>query len=213
MRQRKIKNIDEKIESYSHISVENPKENKGRWKEIFGNDKPLFLEIGCGKGKFINDFAASQPENNFIAVEGNLSVVIRALEKADDSQLNNVKFVLQYIDDIDEFFQENELDGIYLNFSDPWPKDRHAKRRLTHGDKLLKYCGVVKPEGFIQFKTDNELLFEFTLEQIQEKNLGIIEMSRDLHHSEFSDKNITTEYEEKFSATGKNINYVRIKTF
>lgn len=211
MRQRKIKDIDCKLQEFSEFTVSEPQKYKGRWKELFGNENPVYLEIGCGKGQFITGCAKEYPGRNFIAVEGHTSVVLRALQKAEEHSLKNVRFVLEYVKDIRDFFADGELAGIYLNFSDPWPKDRHAKRRLTYGARLLQYRRITEDGGFIQFKTDNEGLFDFTLEQIEETGLEIAEMSRDLHASEFSEGNITTEYEDKFAATGKNINYVKIR--
>lgn len=211
MRQRKIKNIDEKLLNFAEFIVEDPAEMRGKWAEFFGNGRPIYLEIGCGKGQFITVHSKREPECNFIAIEGNESVVLRALQKAETEKLNNVKFVLEYVQDLREFFADGELAGIFLNFSDPWPKDRHAKRRLTYGKRLKQYCQVIEEGGSIRFKTDNELLYNFTLEQIEEEQLEILEMSRDLHHSPYAEHNITTEYEDKFAGIGKNINYVKIK--
>ncbi len=211
MRQRKIKDIDNKLADFRDLIVENPAAYKGRWKEVFGNGQPVYLEIGCGKGQFITGQAARFPGRNFVAVEGHTSVVLRALQKTEAKQIANIRFVLEYVRDIRDFFDDGELEGLYLNFSDPWPKDRHAKRRLTHGNRLLQYRQIVAPGGFIQFKTDNEELFDFTLEQIEETGLAICEMSRDLHNSQYAEENITTEYEDKFAMAGKNINYVKIR--
>lgn len=211
MRQRKIKNIVEKLERFDKFIVSDPEACRGRWREVFGNDNSVYLEIGCGKGQFVTKYAEGKPEWNFIAVEGHESVVLRALEKTEQKNIDNIKFILQYMRDIEKFFEKGELSGIFLNFSDPWPKDRHAKRRLTHGKKLLEYCRIIKDGGFIEFKTDNELLFEFTMRQIEENNLIVEEISRDLHNSHYASENITTEYEDKFSEAGKNINYVRIR--
>lgn len=211
MRQRKIKDIDQKLTGFSRYMIENPTEYKGKWQSVFGNENPIYLEIGCGKGKFIAGQAEKHPKRNFVAVEGHTSVVLRALEKAEERQIGNIRFVLEYVKDIRDFFADGELAGIFLNFSDPWPKDRHAKRRLTYGKRLRQYCRVIAPEGAIAFKTDNDGLFEFTLEQIEEENLKILELSRDLHNSAFAEDNVTTEYEDKFSEIGKNINYVKIK--
>lgn len=211
MRQRKIKNLDEKLEGLNHRIVEDPKSMKGKWNQVFGNDNPIFLEIGCGKGQFITGNGRTYPDRNFIAVEGQRSVVLRAITKAEEEELSNVMFITDFINDIGDFFEEGELSGIYLNFSDPWPKERHAKRRLTYGKKLSQYCQVTTGGGFVQFKTDNDDLFDFTLEQIQEQGLKAEAVSRDLHSSPYSAGNITTEYEDKFSSTGKNINYVLIR--
>ncbi len=222
MRQRKLKNLDERLNAFSHLIIEDPAENKGRWKQVFGSDDPIWLEIGCGKGQFITGHAKAHPERNYIAVEGHESVVLRALEKADQLRADqadggqkagpdNLCFILEYVKDIRDFFDDGELEGIYLNFSDPWPKDRHAKRRLTYGKRLRQYVQILKPGGVIVFKTDNEGLFEFTLQQIQSEGMEILEMSRDLHHSPYNEENITTEYEDKFALTGKNINYVKFR--
>ena len=233
MRQRKIRNVEEKIENYSHMIIDDPKEYKGKWNEIFGNDNPIYLEIGCGKGQFIVNNAISYPDRNFIAVEGHMSVCYRALAKAAgdekfqwetpeeeqdpaqfmacDKPLDNIRFIREYIEEITDYFEDNELSGIYLNFSDPWPKKKHAKRRLTYGKKLKGYEKVIKNGGYLQFKTDNDQLFEYSVEQIEECNLNIEEISRDLHNSEFLEGNIETEYEYKFSIRGKNINYVLVK--
>lgn len=210
MRQRKIKNLDEKIESLSHLIVDEPAIKKGSWKSIFENDNPLFLEIGCGKGRFITENAKTYKDKNFIGIEGQRSVLYRALNRAKDEDIANIRFVAGFVDNMADWFERNELDGIYLNFSDPWPKARHEKRRLTYGNRLLEYARAIKAGGFIQFKTDNDDLFEYTLEQVRENRLAIRELSRDLHKSEYFEKNICTEYEEKFSLKGKNINYMLI---
>ena len=165
MRQRKIKNIEERLNDFSALTINNPQHLKGKWKTVFNNDHPIYLEIGCGKGQFITTYAAKYPQWNFIAIEGHQSVVLRALEKATEMESSNIKFLLEYIKDIRDYFDRGELAGIFLNFSDPWPKDRHAKRRLTYGKRLLQYCDVIREGGAIQFKTDNESLFDFTLDQ------------------------------------------------
>lgn len=252
MRQRKLKNLDERLDAFSRFIIEKPAAHRGRWKEVFGNDKPIWLEIGCGKGQFITRHAALHPERNYIAVEGHESVVLRALEKAaamkdaagdavdadgapevsgaetagdaansagtpggagteDKAGPGNLCFILEYVRDIRDLFADGELEGVYLNFSDPWPKERHAKRRLTYGKRLRQYAQIIRPGGVIAFKTDNEGLFDFSLEQIQQEGMEILEMSRDLHRSPYSEENITTEYEDKFASTGKNINYVKFR--
>ena len=190
--------------------IEAPENCKGHWNQLFGNDKPIYIEIGSGKGQFIRDNGLTYKERNFIGVEGQKSVAFMALRKIDEAKVENVKMVTCFVDHLTEWFEEGELDGIYLNFSDPWPKERHAKRRLTYGPKLLEYCKVCKDTGFIQFKTDNDQLFDYTLSQIEEFGLTVLELSRDLHQSNYVQGNIMTEYEEKFSRSGKNINYVKI---
>ena len=214
MRQRNIKNLSERIEQNSRLLIEEPGDCKGRWAEIFGHGNPIYLEIGCGKGNFITKHAFAEPDCNFIACEGQMSVVLRALEKAEASGSGNLRVFIDFVNDLEDYFEVGELSGIYLNFSDPWPKARHAKRRLTYRGRLQNYKKVLKPDGFIEFKTDNEGLFAFTLEEIEACGYEMIEMSRDLHgeaqgvHGEKS-RCFMTEYEEKFSGQGKNINFVR----
>ena len=214
MRQRNIKNLSERIEQNSRLLIEEPGDCKGRWAEIFGNGNPIYLEIGCGKGNFITKHAFAEPDCNFIACEGQMSVVLRALEKAEASGSGNLRVFIDFVNDLEDYFEVGELSGIYLNFSDPWPKARHAKRRLTYRGRLQNYKKVLKPDGFIEFKTDNEGLFAFTLEEIEACGYEMIEMSRDLHgeaqggHGEKS-RRFMTEYEEKFSGQGKNINFAR----
>ena len=213
MRQRNIKNLDERLAANSAFLIDDPRACRGRWAEIFGNDNPIMLEIGCGKGKFIISRASANPDINYIAAEGQSSVVLRAMEKAQEGQLANLRIFIDFIHDLRDYFEEGELSGLYLNFSDPWPKARHAKRRLTYHKNLENYRKVMKPDAVIEFKTDNEGLFEFSLEEIAAAGYDIIEMTRDLHNPEneklYESARYTTEYEDKFSAAGKNINYVK----
>jgi len=213
MRQRKVKNLDEKLASVNEFLIENPESLKGKWHEIFGNNNPICLEIGCGKGKFLMGYADSNPNKNYIGIEGQGSVVLRALEKAAarTGRPDNIRFMCGFVNDITAFFDKGELDTVYLNFSDPWPKDRHAKRRLTYGGRLKNYFDALKAEGHIEIKTDNDKLFEFTMEQINECQFTVLEYTTDLHNEEFDARLITTEYEDKFKGMGKNINYVKIK--
>lgn len=218
MRQRKAKDLDKRLQECSEYMAENPAPEV--WKELFGNENELFLEIGCGKGNFIIKKAKDNPLKNYIAVEGQETVILRALEKAAQEsvskdgvcfdRLSNVKFMLTFVHNMNDFFYENQLSGVYLNFSDPWPKARHAKRRLTYRRRLQDYGWALKPGGFIEIKTDNDDLFDFTLEEIEEVGYDIKELTRDLHSSEYESKYTMTEYEEKFKGNGKNINYVKI---
>ena len=225
MRQRNIKNLQEKLDMNSSFLIENPKELKGRWHAVFGNDNPICLEIGCGKGRFITSRAMEHPEQNYIAIEGQSNVVLRALQKAEENSIANLRIFITYVSDLKEYFDAGELSTVYLNFSDPWPKARHAKRRLTYRDRLKNYKEVLSPGGFIEFKTDNDGLFDFTLGEIEAVGYRVVEMTRDLH-GEMSDEMFIelsgdmsafaadaaaylTEYEEKFMVLGKNINYVR----
>lgn len=217
MRQRKIKDIDQKLSDFDDVIVSSSEGHSGSWRKLFenGTNKPLFLEIGSGKGRFITSSASQNPDALFLAAEGLASVIIRGMVKSREMELDNIRFITTYINDMERDFAEGELDGIFMNFSDPWPKARHAKSRLTHKDRLLQYLKALKPGGFIRFKTDNDDLFDFTLEQIEEckelANFDVTGLTRDLHASEFSKISPMTEYEEKFSSQGKNINYVSIR--
>lgn len=213
MRQRNIKNLQERIDSNSTHLVKDPKSMKGRWKELFGNGRPIFLEIGSGKGKFILKRATELRNYNYIACEGQDNVCLRVLEKAEESSLDNLKVIMAYIHDIHEYFEEGELEGMFLNFSDPWPKERHAKRRLTHRRNLMGFMDVIRPEGVIEFKTDNDSLFDFSIGEIEDLGYDVLEMTHDLHADTCSylSKEFPTEYEERFSEMGKNINYVKFR--
>ena len=211
MRQRNIKNLDQKIRRNSTFLVTDPESCRGRWREVFGNNAPVYLEIGCGKGRFIALRAAAFPEKNFIAVEGQSNVALRALQKAEICHFDNLRIFIDYVDDLGRYFEPGELAGIYLDFSDPWPKARHAKRRLTYREKLKNYRSVMSPEGTIEFKTDNDGLFAFTIDEIRNAGFSIWEMTTDLAASTFESKLFTTEYEERFGSAGKNINYVKFK--
>lgn len=215
MRQRKTKNLEEKLLEYDHILIKKEDVRSGHWLEdAFGNktaeNAKLYVEIGCGKGRFITEMAKENPDDYFIAVEGQPSVAHKALKLAESRDIANLRFYLGYVDMPEAMWAKDELSGIYLNFSDPWPKKRHAKRRLTHHKKLIAYSRLVGKDGFIQFKTDNDGLFESALEEIEIAGLEISELTRDLHNSEYAHNNIMTEYEEKFSNRGEKINMVRI---
>lgn len=219
MRQRKAKDLDKRLQECSMYMIESPGDGN---KDYFNDDKDLFLEIGCGKGQFIIKKAKDNPDADFIAIEGQETVILRALEKAkeeDERQqnesdckqgLSNLKFMLTFVHTIDKFFNENQLSGIYLNFSDPWPKARHAKRRLTYRKRLQDYSKAIKKGGFIEIKTDNDALYDFTLEEIDAVGCKIAEQTRDLHNSNYASRFTTTEYEDRFKDKGKNINYVKI---
>ena len=170
----------------------------------------MCLEIGCGKGKFMCDMAQAYPGRMVIGIEGQESVIVRAAEKIRDAGLWNTYLVSSYVRDIRDYFEDGELDRIYLNFSDPWPKKRHYKRRLTWRGRLSEYVWALKEGGFMEIKTDNDDLFDFTLEEIAACGWRPAELSRDLHSSDYEARNTVTEYEKKFMGTGKNINYVKV---
>ena len=178
-------------------------EHKGEWKKLFGNNHPLVMEIGMGKGRFLMEHAALHPDINYLGVERYGSVLYRALQKMEEHPLSNIRFLCIDAEIIPEIFEREELDYIYLNFSDPWPKDRHAKRRLTSREYLRRYDNVLKKEGRIEFKTDNRPLFDFSLEEARAAGWKIDACTYDLHNDEKMRKgNIMTEYEEKFSSNG-----------
>lgn len=211
MRQRNVKNLQERLDALAAYRVSEPERMKGNWSALFANDNPIFAEIGCGKGQFLNAQAALHPACNFIGIEGQENVILRALEKSGQAETTNVLYISKFVNDISEIFAEGELSGIYLNFSDPWPKERHARRRLTHLTRLQRYFKVLKAGCTIEIKTDNDDLFAFTLQQIEEGGFTIEQITHDLHASAFAAKDITTEYEDKFSQQGKTINYVKIR--
>ena len=217
MRQRKIKDIENKLVEYMDLIEENPTEHKGKWRELFKKDEDagLFVEIGCGKGRFIAESAANDPDNCYVAVEGFSSVIYRALQKVRKGEIKNVIFIKEFVVDLGTWFEEDEVDGIFLNFSDPWPKKKTAKRRLTYRDKLEQYAKALKPGGFLRIKTDNDDFFAFTVEEIElymdRCGFTIEHLTNDLHNSPWAEKSPLTEYEAKFMEKGKNINFVNNK--
>ena len=190
----------------NNLAINEPTEYKGRWHEVFGNDNPIRIEIGMGKGKFITQLAMENPDINYIGIEKYSSVLIRALEKCEGQEINNLRFIRMEAEYICDVFDEGEVDKIYLNFSDPWPKDRHAKRRLTSKQFFERYDVILKKDGFVEFKTDNDLLFQFSLEQVPEAGWNLVQYTWDLHNNEeMVQGNVMTEYESKFSAMGNPI--------
>ena len=190
----------------SPLVVHDPEQTKGKWKEIFGNDHGIQIEIGMGKGKFIYTLATQNPHINFIGIEKYSSVLLRALQKMEEKLLPNLLFIRMDAENITEVFDREEVDKIYLNFSDPWPKDRHAKRRLPSREFLERYDKILKKDGVIEFKTDNKDLFEFALEEVPFAGWEIVGKTFDLHQdTKMMKGNIMTEYEEKFSSKGNPI--------
>ena len=211
MRLRNIPGSREAI-AESEFVIHDEESCKGKWKEIFGNDNPIYIEIGMGKGTFIMECARRNPNINYIGIEKYSSVLLRALEKREqEPDLKNLYFIRMEAEYIENVFEKDEVDSIYLNFSDPWPKDRNAKRRLTSDRFLKRYTGVLKKDGIITFKTDNIDLFDFSVETAKECGWEILAETRDLHHSEYNEGNIMTEYEKKFSGLGHKINMMKIK--
>jgi tRNA (guanine-N7-)-methyltransferase len=204
------------LENSEMVQV-NPKEHKGRWKEVFGNNNDIYLELGCGKGRFIAKNALLHPEVNYIGIDLKDEVLVfakRTIEEAGEEankETTNVRLIPLEIAFIDEVFGQGEISRIYLNFSTPWPKARHNKRRLTHTRFLEKYKGFLKPNSEIWYKTDNKQFFEDSQEYFKESGFSIEYITYDLHKSDFKE-NIMTEYEEKFSSQGMNIMFLIAKS-
>ena len=190
----------------SRFVVHEPFAYKGKWNEVFGNDQPIQIEIGMGKGRFMMDLASANPNVNYIGIEKYSTVLLRAIQKMEENELPNLKFIRMDAEDICEVFDKGEVAKIYLNFSDPWPKDRHAKRRLPSRQFLERYDKILVNDGRIEFKTDNVDLFNFALAEIEPAGWKLEAMTRDLHHDEkMLVGNVMTEYEEKFSSIGNPI--------
>ncbi|MDD3204996.1 MAG: tRNA (guanosine(46)-N7)-methyltransferase TrmB [Lachnospiraceae bacterium] len=204
----RLRNVtgSEKIIAASPYVVQEPKEMKNKWKELFGISNPIYIEIGMGKGQFITTMAKNNPNINFIGIEKYSSVLLRAIQKVEAEEIPNLRFLCIDAKEIVDFFGKEEIDKIYLNFSDPWPKDRHAKRRLPSKEFLERYDQILKTEGNLEFKTDNRDLFDFAVEQIPETKWKIDQITYDLHHNnEMNKGNVMTEYEQKFSSIGNPI--------
>lgn len=206
MRVKRKKHGAERLEACAEIVIEDISVCGGEPKRFFENDNPVRIEIGCGKGDFIVGTAKNEPNINFIAIERVSDVLVIAAEKVKAAGLRNVKVCCVDAKNLAEIFKENSVDGIYLNFSDPWPKARHYKRRLTYRDFLAIYEKNLVNGGKIRFKTDNRGLFDFSLEEFNEVGWTVENVTFDLHNSEFNDGNVMTEYERRFSSMGVPIN-------
>lgn len=210
MRLRNIPGAKEVIEKSSYVQHE-PAEQKGKWAQVFGNEHPIKIEVGMGKGRFLMDMARQNPEINFVGIEMYDSVLLRAIQRRTEYEkaegaLDNLYFICLDARLLPEIFEKGEVKGIYLNFSDPWPKARHAKRRLTSRQFLARYEKILAEDGMVEFKTDNEGLFDFSLEEIEEYGWTLVASTRDLHREEeLCAGNVMTEYEEKFSSMGNPI--------
>ena len=207
MRLRNIAGSREVIADSNYVvSEEVLGECAGTWKDIFGNDNPIHIEIGMGKGRFIYNMAGLHPDINYVGIEKYSSVLLRAIQKMDAAPLPNLKFIRMDAEDIDKVFANAEADRIYLNFSDPWPKDRHAKRRLMSRQFLARYDKILKKDGRLEFKTDNRDLFDFAVEELEPAGWRAEVVTYDLHADEkLMEGNVMTEYEEKFSSKGNPI--------
>lgn len=213
MRLRGRKGIRESIESQTDLVILNPQQYRGRWHEVFGNDRPIHAELGMGKGRFISEMSRIHPDINFIGIDMYDELIRRASEKAREAHtdadgacdLGNIRLVLGNIEKIEEMFAEHELERIYLNFSDPWPKKRHARRRLTHQGFVRKYMQLLNERGEIHLKTDSQSLFEFSLNSFADLGLRMRNISLNLHVDGPNPDHVMTEYEMKFSGQGMNI--------
>ena len=202
MRLRNVKGAKEKILS-SRYNIDNPFDNINNWNKVFNNNNPIYIEIGMGKGKFIIENAINNPDINYIGIEKFDSVIVRAIEKVEQLDIPNLKFIRMDATRIDEVFNK-EIDKIYLNFSDPWPKDRHSKRRLTSSIFLEKYDKVFRNDNIIEMKTDNIDLFNYSVDSLKGYGYNIEYITNDLHKENVD--NIMTEYEERFSKLNIKIN-------
>lgn len=206
MRLRNIKGSKEYI-AVNEFVIHEPENYKGKWNsEIFKNDNPIHIEVGMGKGRFIMELARRNPDINYVGIEKYSSVLLRGIQKLEEDPLLNLYFIRMDAEDIGDVFDKDEIDKIYLNFSDPWPKDRHAKRRLPSRQFLERFSKILKKGHSIEFKTDNKVLFDFAMEEAPEAGWIIDEYTYDLHNNEkMNEGNIMTEYEERFSAEGNPI--------
>lgn len=205
MRLRNVRGSRETLEE-SQFTINEPREWKGKWNEFFGNDNPICLEIGTGKGKFLTTLAQNHPDVNYVGIEKYSSVLVRAIEKQKELALDNLVFIRMEAEYVEDIFAQGEVRTIYLNFSDPWPKDRHAKRRLPSRQFFARYHKILAPQGKVEFKTDNRILFDFALEEVVEAGWTLEAHSFDLHNSDMNEGNVMTEYETKFSEMGTPIN-------
>ena len=204
MRLRNVRGAREALQE-SDFTVNEPTEYRGKWLELFENNNPLHIEIGTGKGRFLMTLAEQNPDINYVGIEKFSSVLIRAIEKQRELALPNLYFIRMDAENIEEVFSEGEVDRIYLNFSDPWPKDRHAKRRLTSKQFFARYDKILDKNGRVEFKTDNRDLFDFSVESVKEAGWDLSAVTYDLHNSDMNEGNIMTEYEIKFSEMGNPI--------
>lgn len=219
MRIRHIKGAEEMVAAHP-LTINEPEKYKGNWRrEVFGNDAPLYLEIGTGMGTFIRESAIRHPEVDYVGIEMNSTVLLKAMrryekmaEEEGTEPGGNLRFMRLDARLLEDCFGENEVDRIYLNFSDPWPKDKNANKRLTSPMFLARYKKVLKPEGTIEFKTDNRGLFDYSVETARQEGWEILAITYDLHaDAAMMEGNIETEYEAKFSAKGNKIGKMIIR--
>ncbi len=214
MRQRKAKHQEERLAALAHRCVPDPAAYKGRWQslaaEALGHPAPLFLEIGCGRGHFLCAHAAARPDCFYLGAEGQKSVLLKAMELAEERALPNLRFLPDYVQDPALWFGEAELSGIYLNFSDPWPGNSGGGRRLTHRRYLTAYRTILRPGAALECKTDNDKLFDFTLKELEALGWAPALQVWDLHATELPARLVTTQYEERFLGQGLPIHYLKL---
>ncbi len=206
MRLRHIPGAEEMIEKSPYV-ITQPSERRGSFDALFGNTNPIEIEVGMGKGKFITELAMQNPDKNFIGIERYSTVLVKAIRKRErlEARLGNLYFMCLDAGKLAEVFAPGEVSRIYLNFSDPWPKERHAGRRLTSPKYMAVYSQILAASGIVEFKTDNRALFEYSMESIPQAGWDILYSTFDLHQSDLAEGNVMTEYETKFSAEGKPI--------
>lgn len=201
MRLRNVPGAREMLQSRSNFILE-PENLKGKWAEYFNNTHPIHIEIGSGKGKFITTLAMQNEDINYIAMEKFATVLLKLIKKIPEEGLPNLAILNVDAEMLTQFFEQGEISKIYLNFSDPWPRKRHAKRRLTHFHFLENFKALLKTDGTIALKTDNQDLFDFSIEQFELAGYLLEDITYDLHQSTLSERNVTTEYEERFISQG-----------
>ena len=205
MRLRNVPGARDVMAANEYVFTE-PEGMAGTWSQVFGNSNPVHIEIGMGKGRFITTLASMNPDINYVGIEKYSSELLRQVEKQDELNLPNLRFIRMDAENITSVFGKEEVDRIYLNFSDPWPKDRHAKRRLTSRQFFARYNEILKSTGRVEFKTDNRPLFDFSVEEVNEAGWKLSVCTYDLHNDEkLMEGNVMTEYEERFSSQGNPI--------
>ncbi|EGJ28033.1 tRNA (guanosine(46)-N7)-methyltransferase TrmB [Streptococcus porcinus] len=202
MRVRKRKGAEEHLENHPQYVILEPEVAKGRWQEVFGNTNPIHIEVGSGKGGFITGMAKQNPDINYIGIDIQLSVLSYALDKVLEADVPNVRLLRVDGSSLTNYFNDGEISLLYLNFSDPWPKSRHEKRRLTYKDFLKTYQTILPPQGQLHFKTDNRGLFEYSLASFSQYGMTLKQVWLDLHASDY-EGNVMTEYEAKFAQKGQ----------
>lgn len=219
MRLRGKKNAPELLANLPNLVITEPTAQKGKWSQVFGNDRPIYVELGMGKGQFVAEMSVKYPNINFIGIDMYDELIARASEKAmvvseraggAEQHPSNLRLMRANIEFMETFFEENELSRIYLNFSDPWPKKKHARRRLTHPRFLEKYALVMNEWGEIHQKTDSETLFEFSLNAYAHMEYLMKDISLNLHRDGIHEEHVMTEYEQKFFEKGMNIHRVEV---